>query len=454
MNTRFNDIASRVLDLLMDVVCVVDQEGTFVYISSTCEKVFGYKQEEMVGTNMINYIHPDDREKTLEVAAQVMRGDEQPYFENRYIKKNGKTVYIMWSARWSENDKVRVAVARDVTEYKRYERTQNSIYKISQLAHQTNDLSELFKQSHKIIQDFIAADTFIIAIKEGNNKSESDHNKVKLAYCSSDNTPSGSIHHVAQNSALQEVISSGTTVLVNNHNKSDSSLDLKETAKEQEQGNWLGIPLMAQGNVLGAIIISAEQPESYSKKDIKLMGFVAEQITSTIERKEYEHKLHHMASHDWLTGLPNRLLFNDRLDVAIKRAKRLNEKLSLLFMDLDGFKEVNDTLGHSKGDLLLSKAATRLKSCVRESDTVARMGGDEFTVLLTEINEQSAIDIVLDKIRKAFKMPFLLDGTEVFIGISIGVATFDKDGEDSESLLRSADKAMYDDKRHNNSKKT
>ncbi|MBD3653200.1 diguanylate cyclase [Kangiella sp.] len=447
MNTRFNEIATRVVDLLMDVVCVVDQEGNFVYISSTCEKVFGYKQEEMIGTNMINYIHPDDREKTLAVAGEIMRGEEQPYFENRYVRKDGKTVYIMWSARWSENDKVRVAVARDVTEYKRFERTQNSIYKLSQIAHQASDLTELFQQSHQIIKGFIAADTFIVALKH-NEKSS-----IKLAYCSDGARTEDTNYQLIQNTALEDVLINGKTVVAIKQNNDAALIAKRNSVGVQGKGNWLAVPLIAQETIVGAIIICATEKDSYSKKDIKLMEFVAEQITATIERKEYEQKLHHLASHDWLTGLPNRLLFNDRLDVAIKRAKRVNEQLALLYMDLDGFKEVNDTFGHSKGDLLLSKVAIRIQACVRESDTVARMGGDEFTVLLTELHAEGDTELIVDKIRQAFIEPFVLDGAEVAIGISIGIAIYPSSGEDSEALLRNADRAMYDDKRHNNSNK-
>ncbi|MCW8856183.1 MAG: diguanylate cyclase [Kangiella sp.] len=440
MKTELKDIAARVVDLLMDVVCIVDVEGRFVFINASCEKVFGYTQEEMLGTQMIDYVHPDDREKTLAAAARIIRGNEQPYFENRYIKKDGTTVYIMWAARWAENHEVRVGVARDITEYKRYERVQSSIYKISQVANQTSDLSELYKKAHDIISQFIDAKSFIVAI----NQAEQD--VVQLSYCiDGENQPKDRIK-LAANNALGLVIRSGKSLLFKSTKPRALLADTDEVGETEDYGNWLGVPLETQENIIGALVIRTGEGMEYTVQDLKLMEFVAEQFVATIERKEHEHQLQHMASHDWLTGLPNRLLFNDRLDVAIKRAKRVGEKLALLYMDLDGFKVVNDSLGHAKGDLLLSKVAYRIKSCVRESDTVARMGGDEFTVLLTEIHQSDSVNLILEKLKNAVHKPFVLEGETINIGISIGVAIFPEDGEKSEQLLRIADNAMYNDK--------
>lgn len=446
MKTEISDIAARVVDLLMDVVCVVDLEGNFVYISASCEKVFGYTQAEMLGTDMVNYVHPEDRDKTLAIAGQIMRGKEQPYFENRYLRKDGTTVYIMWAARVSENDKVRVAVARDITEYKRYERIQSSMYKLSQVAHQASDLSELFKRGHDIISQFIIAESYVIALAQPGS------NRVKLAHCIDGKYQPDDSVKLSDRSALGEVIRKGKPLLLSSIKEYALQLDIEDKTESQDQGNWLGVPLITQDNITGALVIRTSLTDGYSRHDVKLMEFVAEQFALTIERKEYEQKLQHMASHDWLTGLPNRLLFNDRLDVAIKRAKRVEEKLALLYMDLDGFKEVNDSLGHAKGDLLLSKVANRIKSCVRDSDTIARMGGDEFTVLLTEIHDQDAINMVLEKIKTAVNKPFILEGKTVNIGISIGVAVFPEQGEEREKLLRVADNAMYEEKYLNQKK--
>lgn len=135
-----------------------------------------------------------------------------------------------------------------------------------------------------------------------------------------------------------------------------------------------------------------------------------------------EEKIWHNAHHDLLTGLPNRRLFLDRLDQEIKHAKRLGKPVSLLFMDLDGFKQVNDSLGHEAGDRLLSVVAERLNGCVRESDTVARLGGDEFTVILTGVEQRKDVERVAQNIVEALAMPFPVEPRPVHISVSIGQA--------------------------------
>lgn len=161
------------------------------------------------------------------------------------------------------------------------------------------------------------------------------------------------------------------------------------------------------------------------------------------EKKESEKIIHFQAYHDTLTRLPNRTLLNDRLVQAISHAKRNNEKLSVMFLDLDRFKNINDTLGHMVGDKLLQSVADRLKKCLRECDTLARIGGDEFTILLPEIHSKSDSEFIAQKIIDTLKHPFNLDNQEIFISTSIGIANYPADGESKESLLKHADIAMY-----------
>lgn len=161
------------------------------------------------------------------------------------------------------------------------------------------------------------------------------------------------------------------------------------------------------------------------------------------ERKRIEEKIKHIAFHDALTTLPNRILFNDRLSLALAHAHRNKEMLAVLFLDLDRFKVINDTLGHSMGDQLLQGVAGRLQSCVREDDTIARLGGDEFTLLLPGITQTEHASAIACKILDAIKRPWLIDGHELFITASIGIALYPNDGETAEILLKNADSAMY-----------
>jgi len=161
------------------------------------------------------------------------------------------------------------------------------------------------------------------------------------------------------------------------------------------------------------------------------------------ERREAEEQIEYQAYHDALTGLPNRLLFRDRLTVALAHAKRQNTPVAVMFLDLDRFKYVNDTLGHSLGDALLRKIAERLRAVLREGDTIARMGGDEFTVLLTDLISPMDAAKIAQKLLETVAEPVRVTGHELYATTSIGIALYPGDGDTAEALLQNADSAMY-----------
>lgn len=161
------------------------------------------------------------------------------------------------------------------------------------------------------------------------------------------------------------------------------------------------------------------------------------------ERKHSQTNLHKLVNHDTLTGLPNRRLLNELMEQAIKRAERDSSQVALLFIDLDRFKAVNDTLGHQVGDKLLYEVSRRISRAMRDSDVVARLGGDEFLVVMDLLNEPEDAATVARKIIHALQVEFVIDGREIFIGASVGISVFPKDGDDVESLIKAADIAMY-----------
>ncbi|MDO9305182.1 MAG: EAL domain-containing protein [Sulfuricurvum sp.] len=165
--------------------------------------------------------------------------------------------------------------------------------------------------------------------------------------------------------------------------------------------------------------------------------------TDITELTAIQDKLQHLATHDSLTGLPNRVLFHDRLEMAIKQTRRNEEKLAILFVDLDHFKQVNDSLGHSIGDELLIEVAKRLQSLLRDSDTIARMGGDEFNILLDGFDNTENIITLVQKCIDAFKEPFTVQKQRLYATLSIGISIYPNDGINAELLLKNADAAMY-----------
>lgn len=277
MTVDLKALYPKLIHLMLDAVFVVDGDNRIVFVSDACETLLGYRAEELIGTQITNYMHPDDLAVTRASIVRVMNGQPHNDFRNRYIRKDGAIVHILWSARWSEEDGVRIGVARDVT-------------------------------------------------------------------------------------ALRQA----------------------------------------------------------------------------------EEKLRFLAHHDPLTGLTNRSLFNDRLDSALHAAQRHQSGLALLFLDLNDFKLINDTYGHAMGDRVLCAIAKRLAGCVRATDTVARMGGDEFTILLTDIPLGDAVSRKVEQILAIMAEPLGIE----FAGIktpscSIGVACYPADGEDADTLLNHADNNMY-----------
>ncbi|TMU23148.1 GGDEF domain-containing protein [Halomonas sp. ATBC28] len=281
MTVDLQALYPKLIHLMLDTVFVVDKDNQIVFVSDACESLLGYLPQELIGTLITNYMHPDDLAATRDSIVRVMSGKPHIDYRNRYIRKDGGIVHILWSARWYEAEEVRVGVARNV---------------------------------------------------------------------------------------------------------------------------------------------------------IALM--------------QAEEELRYLAHHDPLTKLTNRALFYDRLTLGLSMAHRYQNNLALLFLDINDFKSINDIHGHAAGDRVLCTVARRLEGCVRETDTVARMGGDEFTVLLTDIKSAHAVTEKVEQILTVMNEPLGAEFGEVKMpSCSIGVACYPADGEDADTLLSRADSHMYQIKR-------
>ncbi len=206
------------------------------------------------------------------------------------------------------------------------------------------------------------------------------------------------------------------------------------------------IPIVVLSGVSDqALALQAVQngAQDYLSKGQGQPELLARSIRYAIERKRAEERLTYLAQYDQLTGLVNRTLFRDRLVQAMARSKRLQQPLGLMLLDLDRFKSVNDTMGHDVGDQLLKAVADRLRECVREVDTVARMGGDEFTIILEGLSCDQDITIVARRITKSLTEPFHLREHQASIGVSIGITVYPHDDHEIDDLLKHADAAMY-----------
>lgn len=426
------------LDLLLDVICVVDGEGRFVALSAACEQVFGYTPDELIGKPFLDLVLPEDRPRTIAAAAGVMSGIPLRNFENRYIRKDGQVVDIMWSARWSEKDQLRLAVAREVTARKRQEALQSTLYRISEAAHSAGDIEALLRSIHTIIGGMLPSGNFAVALLDD------ESGVVHYPYFVDEHASPPAPHALEDDALLAGVVRDETALLLSGEDRKR----VLPAPGGHAVIDWLGVPLRSERQVIGALLVRSYDPGArLGDTHRELLHFVSHQVAANVQRKQAADRLRYLAQYDAMTGLPNRMLFDDRLMIALARASREGRMLALLYIDLDDFKPINDRFGHAAGDLLLQELARRILGCVRQSDTVSRIGGDEFIVLADGLPQADDALRIAEQIRAAIHQPFDLPRERVQVSASIGVAVCPAHAGDANQLVRHADVAMYAAKR-------
>lgn len=396
----YRDFFENANDLILSItIC-----GKFEYVNRAWLEVMGYTYEETVNLNIFNIIHPQQWEQCENVFEKITQGREVLNIETTFVTRDGSSIEVEGNMHASFRDGKPVAargIFRDVTKRKRAEEAlRESENRYRTMFENTTDPILVIAPDGKLL-DFNEA---VYKFFECTSKELAERNFKEIFDIEDDNS--------------EQVLRQGKTI--------ETELIINGVTKHLE-----------------LTITSASW-----KGQIATFG-MGKDIT---ERKTAEEKIRFLAYHDCLTGLPNRLLFTERLSQALTRARKQQKLAGVLFIDLNRFKMINDTLGHSMGDRLLQGVAARLKKCVRVSDTVARIGGDEFTVLLPDLNKVEDCIKISKKIVHRFQKPLKVGRREFHITPSIGIATFPKDGNDAETLLRNADAAMYRAKaqgRHN-----
>lgn len=419
----------KLLDLLLDVVCVVNKEGRFLSVSAASERVFGYTPEELIGRTTFELMHPDDREATRQIVERITAGQPSGDHENRYVHKQGHIVYIMWSTQWFEAEQVRVGVARDITARKQAEARQAAVYAVSAAAHSAETLPALYQRMHCLIAQQLPIQAFSVALYDA------EHDQLSFPYHAGDGLTAPPPAPLAAYPSLARTIRSYP----------------QSTAKPEKSGqsHQLCVPLLHDGTPIGALTVQSRRSNpDFNARDTEFLNFVASQLATAINRHRAHEKLSFLAQHDQLTQLPNRALFMDRLQGALMRAQRGGGQLAVLYLDLDSFKQINDTYGHAVGDHLLQQVAVRLRQSVRESDSCGRLGGDEFAVLLDSIRQRQDAASVAKKILSNLGSLFLIEGHSLTCTPSVGIAVYPEHGQSERQLMHHADNAMYAAKRN------
>lgn len=363
--------------------------------------------KEMSHDDFMNYVHPDDKEEVINAVNSAVVYDQPYEIEHRIIRPDGTKRDVLEKGDVFRNEAGKpinmVGVLRDVTEQNQIEATL------------------------KIADNVFNSTTECIVV--------TDMNQRILRVNSAFMTLTGYDSEEAVGQTLGKLLKSGMH---------DDDFYKSMWKALNEKGNW-------QGEIFDRRKDGSLFPARHNISAVKdSQGNVFQYISIFLDitdQKRAEEQIQYLAEYDQLTNLPNRTLFNDRLKHSIERANRSNNKIGLMFIDIDGFKEVNDTYGHQAGDELLQHFAQYLLDAVREEDTVARLGGDEFTIILEELHNAENAIIVADKILQSVADKIKLTEQEVIIGASIGISIYPDNGDNAQNLLKNADVAMYQAKK-------
>jgi diguanylate cyclase (GGDEF)-like protein/PAS domain S-box-containing protein len=398
-------------------IFVSDGQASCIYTNAAYHKISGLNSDQALGTNWITAIHPDDRDRVLEDWRAASRGQEAFQTEYRFLQDGGNIVWTrVSSAPMLDGMKLhgRVKTLEDISERKADE------FRLRAME------EALFEEKERAQVTLDSIGDAVLTTDLGGRVTYL--NRVAEAMTGWSNVE-------AQGRLLAEVfhITNGTT------HQTVSNPALLAIKQNRNVGLVADCVLVRRDGFESAIEDSAA-PIHNREREIVGAVIVFHDVSET---RAMALKMAHLAQHDFLTGLPNRMLLTERLSRAIGLAQRHDKQVALLFLDLDYFKNINDSLGHAIGDQLLQSVATRLSANVRATDTVCRQGGDEFVILLAEIEHPQDAALIAEKLLAAFAEPHPVAGQDLHITLSIGVSVYPDDGVDLDAILQSADTAMY-----------
>jgi diguanylate cyclase (GGDEF)-like protein/PAS domain S-box-containing protein len=409
-----DQIFQLVTENAADMIAVVDSDGRRLYNSPAYQKILGYSPEELRSTSSIEQIHPDDRPQVLNAAEKARRSGQGERVEYRMRHKDGSwrtlesTACTVRNAR-GQTDKL-VIVNRDITERKRAEEL---MLHNAALRHAEEKYRAIFEDA-------------VVGIFQMTLESRPLNINRALAQIHGYDSPEQMLAEVS-NVARQMFVDPGRMAKLAQALDENGVVRGAEVEVYRRDGSkkWLLLSLRAVRDASGNVALHEGTVEDIS------------------DRKVAQERVQYLAYYDALTGLPNRTLLQDRLSKALASAHRQNDKVALLFLDLDRFKNINDSLGHSVGDLLLKDVAERLKRTAREQDTVARLGGDEFLIVLTDVKNIPDAAVAAERFMDAMTPEFVIQDHPLSISCSLGISIFPEHGADGETLIKNADAAMY-----------
>ncbi len=431
----------------------IGEEGRWRYVSRQIEEILGYAPEEFVADPGLwsRILHPEDRMRALaqESEEHIGKNKARPV-EYRVVTRDGRTIWMLDEAILEPDaDGIPVwhGVLYDVSERKQTERElqralsqQAVVARLGESALQDGDPEELMRKATELIAGVPGIHSACIW------ELGRDGRRLNLrAGLEDELVGAGRRVSAGRDSHAGAALDSGTHAIVTDW-ETETRHAMPPVLRVFGAASSLAVVIDGKNRPFGVLDVHAAEPGRFDAKDVPFVQAAANVLADAIERHAADQALRYRVLHDSLTGLPNRLSFVDALSDALRRAVVSGSPVGILFLDLDHFKLINDSLGHHAGDALLRAVAPRLRAHLRPGDVVARFGGDEFGILIDRLADEGEAIAIADRVAAAFAHPFSIDGVDHFVSASIGVAVAGASEQraiNAELLIRDADAAMY-----------
>ena len=420
-----------------DIVSLHDRDGRYLYCSPAVTRQLGYRPEDLLGLDPLSYVHPDDTAAGQRFRAVASGEHREAKLEYRIAHRDGSWRWMESIAHNRLDDPAIAAVVvttRDVTVRRRRTAQQEAAAALSSAALEGGPIENLLGNTVETVATVLDVDRCVIATEWADGRvcisfeaGHPDHGPAAPCHPGEECSLSAAAHHL------------GGPVI---WNRNPADPDGPGNQLPDGFSSGASTPIRPSAGAGGSLTVHSCRLRAFSRDEISFLEAVANVVAAALTRRRIEEELRRQAMHDHLTGLPNRVLVKHQLADALARLGRRDGSVSVLFVDLDNFKLVNDTLGHSAGDAVVSSVATRITASARGSDTVARLGGDEFVVICEDADE-AATAALAERIRRAVGHPIDLGTQTISVTASVGYAVARDSAVAADDLLAEADMAMY-----------
>ncbi len=402
-----------------------------------CE-LLGRPADDLVGHSILEFTHPDDIQRSIDKRESMQGGEDHARLVKRYIRADGSLVDAVVTTALVEPEDGEAyffSQLQDVSAEHRAERQKTVITNLGRQALENADVMALTTDAMPLVREALGTANCVITRRLSSGF-------VRLI--AADGHTVGPTLPAGPTCSQTGYSLSASEPILSNDLAGETRFSIPPVILENGLTRGISVAVPERGGRRYVIVAHARaESRPFSVQDARFLEAVAHVIGGALDRVATEQELRRRALEDPLTGLANRALLNTQLDAELRHARRLGDHVSVLMLDLDRFKVVNDTLGHTVGDALLRKVAARLRDCVREEDLVARPGGGEFAIVCTRTDTDHAVLEIARRVVDVIAAPFEIDDREVFVAASIGVAVSEPDCGAGEELLRDADAAMY-----------